>query len=199
MAIKESKTQFPKFPLRTSNANNQATLTSTGAEAELLSAKRKFQKVNQELVRQNVTLQEQLNRQRHEQNIILQENVRLKSRIVAQEARLQEGNDAVIELKRSIGERVEMLDAIGQHVLDLSRFLQVISLPSHDRPEQDHVHDESNDALVLEEMNQLNRQQARKQGRDALDLVAIKEEDSLAHDISTVSLKPKKPLRRAPK
>ena len=93
----------------------------------MASLKRKFQKVNQELVRQNAALQDQLNRQRQEQNAVLQESVRLKSKIVALEARLQDGHDAVMELKRSIGERVEMLEAIGQHVLDLGKFLNVIS------------------------------------------------------------------------
>lgn len=167
----------------------------------MASLKRKFQKVNQELVRQNAALQDQLNRQRQEQNAVLQESVRLKSKIVALEARLQDGHDAVMELKRSIGERVEMLEAIGQHVLDLGKFLNVIS--RQDTAQQDQAHGDVDDGVILEEMNQLNRQQVRKLSKCAADLTAIREEegqapDLLAQDICNVSLKGKRAPRREP-
>lgn len=61
--------------------------------------KRKFQRVNQEIVKQNVSLQEQVARNRQEQHLVLQENVRLKGRIVALESKLKESDEAFFDTK----------------------------------------------------------------------------------------------------
>lgn len=61
--------------------------------------KRKFQRVNQEIVKQNVLLQETLARTRQDHHAILQENVRLKGRIVALESKLRESEGVCRDTK----------------------------------------------------------------------------------------------------
>ena len=54
---------------------------------------------NQEIVKQNVLLQENLARTRQEHHAILQENVRLKGRIVAIESKLRESEGVCRDTK----------------------------------------------------------------------------------------------------
>lgn len=61
--------------------------------------KRKFQRVNQEIIKQNVLLQENLARTRQDHHAILQENVRLKGRIVALESKLRESEGVCRDTK----------------------------------------------------------------------------------------------------
>lgn len=70
--------------------------------------KRKFQRVNQEIVKQNVMLQENLARNRQEHHQILQENVRLKGRIVALEGKLREAEGVCQETKVNTVNRVQV-------------------------------------------------------------------------------------------
>lgn len=85
-----------------SSRNASLTIPSTTAipnQTSLDALKRKFQRVNQEIVKQNVLLQEQLARNRQEHHQILQENVRLKGRIVALEGKLREAEGVCYETK----------------------------------------------------------------------------------------------------
>lgn len=66
---------------------------------QLQAAKRKFQKVNQEIVKQNVTLHDQLAKTKQEHHLIMQENIRLKGKIVALESKLVESETALTETK----------------------------------------------------------------------------------------------------
>lgn len=78
----------PRLP--SSNANSQPSVDAL---------KRKFQRVNQEIVKQNVLLQENLARTRQDHHAILQENVRLKGRIVALESKLRESEGVCRDTK----------------------------------------------------------------------------------------------------
>ena len=72
--------------------------------------KRKFQRVNQEIVKQNVMLQEHLARSRQEQHHVLQENVRLKGRIVALESKLREAEGVCTDTK--VNKKMEIIPVI---------------------------------------------------------------------------------------
>lgn len=74
-----------------------------GDSEQLQTLKRKFQRVNQEVVKQNVALHDQLAKHKHEQHLVLQENVRLKGRIVALEGKLRESESLLIETKVRTG------------------------------------------------------------------------------------------------
>lgn len=77
--------------------SNQQPLTTPPVSLDAL--KRKFQRVNQEIVKQNVLLQEQAARIRQENHRLLQENVKVKSRAVALESKLREAEGVCIETK----------------------------------------------------------------------------------------------------
>ncbi len=66
---------------------------------QLQAAKRKFQRVNQEIVKQNVVLHEQLAKTKQEHHLIMQENIRLKGKIVALESKLAESEAVLSETK----------------------------------------------------------------------------------------------------
>lgn len=88
----------PRLPL--ANVSTNTTNNSTvNTQANVDALKRKFQRVNQEIVKQNVMLQENLARTRQEHHSVLQENVRLKGRIVALESKLHEAEGVCIETK----------------------------------------------------------------------------------------------------
>lgn len=78
----------PRLP--SSNASSQSSMDAL---------KRKFQRVNQEIIKQNVLLQENLARTRQDHHAILQENVRLKGRIVALESKLRESEGVCRDTK----------------------------------------------------------------------------------------------------
>lgn len=82
---------------RSTNTNN----TTSNPQPSVEALKRKFQRVNQEIVKQNVLLQENLARTRQEHHAILQENVRLKGRIVAIESKLRESEGVCRDTKVS--------------------------------------------------------------------------------------------------
>ena len=82
-----------------SSSNNNNGVTSSTAQPSIDALKRKFQRVNQEIVKQNVLLQENLARTRQEHHAILQENVRLKGRIVAIESKLRESEGVCRDTK----------------------------------------------------------------------------------------------------
>jgi hypothetical protein len=195
-SVSISAASTPRFPLlrngtAQSDLGHGNTPGGISVDAEVVALKRKFQKVNQELVRQNVILHEQLNRARQEQNLVLQENVRLKSRLVAMEARLKEIEASWLDTRGSVGERVEMLEAIGQHILDLTQFLRLISVESttNHAPQTQTAPREASDPLtkhpdqhaILEQMSEENRQ-ARRQAlanvQGTAGLAPISEESS---------------------
>lgn len=74
-------------------------IKSSAGNSVIEAMKRKFQRVNQEIVKQNVLLQENLARIRQDQHTTLQENVRLKGRLVALESKLKEAESVVSETK----------------------------------------------------------------------------------------------------
>jgi hypothetical protein len=86
-----SESHFP-LNLRHSSAINDVS-------EQLQAAKRKFQRVNQEIVKQNVTLHEQLARTKQEHHLVMQENIRLKGKIVALESKLAESEAVLSETK----------------------------------------------------------------------------------------------------
>lgn len=88
----------PRLPLANVSLNTTNN-SSANAQANIDALKRKFQRVNQEIVKQNVMLQENLARTRQEHHSVLQENVRLKGRIVALESKLHEAEGVCIETK----------------------------------------------------------------------------------------------------
>ena len=69
--------------------------TSTSIDA----LKRKFQRVNQEIVKQNVVLQEQAARIRQENHRLTQDNLKFKGRIVALESKLREAESVCTDTK----------------------------------------------------------------------------------------------------
>lgn len=74
-------------------------IPSTNPPASIDALKRRFQRVNQEIVKQNVLLQEQAARIRQENHRLLQENVKSKSRVVALESKLREAEGVCAETK----------------------------------------------------------------------------------------------------
>ena len=91
-----------KSVLSTDQTTIQPSASSTSLNPSNLnidSLKRKFQRVNQEIVKQNVTLHDQLARHRQEQHLVLQENVRLKGRLVALESKLREAEGVCLDTK----------------------------------------------------------------------------------------------------
>lgn len=94
----------PSVSTATTSRNASATIASLPSSSSVTQAsfdalKRKFQRVNQEIVKQNVMLQEHLARNRQEHHQILQENVRLKGRIVALEGKVREAEGVCHETK----------------------------------------------------------------------------------------------------
>jgi hypothetical protein len=83
---------------RSANTTNNTTV-SNSQQPSVEALKRKFQRVNQEIVKQNVLLQENLARTRQEHHVILQENVRLKGRLVAIESKLRESEGVCRDTK----------------------------------------------------------------------------------------------------
>jgi hypothetical protein len=83
---------------RSANSTNNTTV-SNSQQPSVEALKRKFQRVNQEIVKQNVLLQENLARTRQEHHVILQENVRLKGRLVAIESKLRESEGVCRDTK----------------------------------------------------------------------------------------------------
>ena len=71
----------------------------TDVAEQLQAAKRKFQRVNQEIVKQNVSLHDQLAKTKQEHHLVMQENIRLKGKIVALESKLAESENVLIETK----------------------------------------------------------------------------------------------------
>ncbi len=107
----------PSVSTATTTRNASATIASLPSSSGVTQAsfdalKRKFQRVNQEIVKQNVMLQEHLARNRQEHHQILQENVRLKGRIVALEGKVREAEGVCHETKvnnRKGGEEVDLI------------------------------------------------------------------------------------------
>jgi hypothetical protein len=83
---------------RSANTTNNTTV-SNSQQPSVEALKRKFQRVNQEIVKQNVLLQENLARTRQEHHVILQENVRLKGRLVAIDSKLRESEGVCRDTK----------------------------------------------------------------------------------------------------
>lgn len=83
------------------NSNTIATAKVQGAvsDDQIQLMKRKFLRVNQEVVKQNVTLHDQVAKQRQEHHLILQENVRLKGKVVALENKLKESDNFLDETR----------------------------------------------------------------------------------------------------
>ena len=98
---KSSNQQSARQVTKTANSSISiiSNSVSTAADMNLEGMKRKFQRVNQEIVKQNVSLQEQLARNRQEQHLVLQENVRLKGRVVALESKVKEAEGVALDTK----------------------------------------------------------------------------------------------------
>lgn len=93
-----NKPAGPRLSSQSMNLNHTSN-ASTNSQANIDALKRKFQRVNQEIVKQNVMLQENLARTRQDHHSILQENVRLKGRIVALESKLHEAEGVCVDTK----------------------------------------------------------------------------------------------------
>lgn len=94
-----NKPTGPRLPLSNISLNAPNNPSSTPSQSAIDALKRKFQRVNQEIVKQNVLLQENLARTRQDHHAVLQENVRLKGKIVAIESKLHEAEGVCIDTK----------------------------------------------------------------------------------------------------
>lgn len=172
--------------------------------------KRKFQRVNQEIVKQNVMLQENLARNRQEHHQILQENVRLKGRIVALEGKLREAEGVCQETKvntvnrvqvrpfffiqKSIGDRIEILEAIGEHLIEVTKFLRILSLDENiNEKEKIDAEDPKINEELSDSSNQPTKRPLRKHRSGSSSMQSIAEEEDcdvfdLTDHIGDVSL-----------
>ena len=89
----------PLQPLQPSQSAQSAQSAPVNHQPVIDALKRKFQRVNQEIVKQNVLLQEQAARIRQENHRLLQENVKIKSRANALESKLREAESICTETK----------------------------------------------------------------------------------------------------
>lgn len=96
----------PQFtlPLRLNN------ISAAEISEQFQAAKRKFQRVNQEIVKQNVALHDQLAKNRQEHHLVLQENIRLKGKIVALESKISELEGILVETKVVMRTRENLLN-----------------------------------------------------------------------------------------